>query len=551
MQKIEDLLSQPENELLEFKEAKNNFNFDKLGRYFSALSNECKLRDKDYAYLIFGVSDKINKDKGKRDIVGTSYKNIPDGLEKLKMDIANSVNDRSILFDIKEQNIEGKRTIMFVIEKGAKNIPTTWRDVPYQRIGESLVPLEQANLRKILLQNYDWSAEIVKNATINDLNKEAIQKAREKYSERNTRDTEKIKGWSDEEFLKRTNMINVNKEITRACIILLGEPYTLSWINANHYIMWLLYDLSNKKIASEKFQAPFILAIDDIVAKIRNYKIKVLKTLFPEECDKYDIEIIREILNNCIAHQDYSLNTRITISEYDDKLEFLNAGSFLPGSLKNALDNNYSNNYHRNALLCQAMHNFKMIEQAGFGIKSIIFEKQFQRKMPLPDYDLSNNEVKTVLYGSILDENYVNILVNKSDLTLEQAILLDKIQKDKSDELTKEELTSLIKDDLIIKNGKNYIISSSVAKIANQEIEYLKNKGLENETYEILILEWLRKCDGLTAKKIFEMIEIHFSTQLNKEQKKKKLDNLLQNMRKHNKIIVEHNNRNSIWKLKR
>ena len=128
--------------------------------------------------------------------------------------------------------------------------------------------------------------------------------------------------------------------------------------------------------------------------------------------------------------------------------------------------------------------------------------------------------------------------------------MLDKIQKNKSDELTKEELTSLIKDDLIIKNGKSYIISSSVAKIANQEIEYLKNKGLKNKTYEILILEWLRKCDGLTAKKIFEMIEINFSTQLNKEQKKKKLDNLLQNMRKHNKIIVEHDNRNSIWKLK-
>jgi chromosomal replication initiation ATPase DnaA len=84
----------------------------------------------------------------------------------------------------------------------------------------------------------------------------------------------------------------------------------------------------------------------------------------------------------------------------------------------------------------------------------------------------------------------------------------------------------------------------------NEEIEYLKNKGLKNKTYEILILEWLRKCDGLTAKKIFEMIEINFSTQLNKEQKKKKLDNLLQNMRKHNKIIVEHDNRNSIWKLK-
>ena len=35
-----------ENECIEFKEAKNNFDFEELGKYFSALSNEANLKYK-------------------------------------------------------------------------------------------------------------------------------------------------------------------------------------------------------------------------------------------------------------------------------------------------------------------------------------------------------------------------------------------------------------------------------------------------------------------------------------------------------------------------
>ncbi|HHU42673.1 MAG TPA: transcriptional regulator, partial [Fermentimonas caenicola] len=46
-----------ENEVVEFKEAKNDFDFRKLGRYFSALSNEANLKRAEYAWLVFGVED--------------------------------------------------------------------------------------------------------------------------------------------------------------------------------------------------------------------------------------------------------------------------------------------------------------------------------------------------------------------------------------------------------------------------------------------------------------------------------------------------------------
>lgn len=64
---LEDLLSLPsETEVVEFKEAKNNFDFKDLGKYFSALSNEANLKNKDCAWLIFGVNNQ-------RKIVGTNY----------------------------------------------------------------------------------------------------------------------------------------------------------------------------------------------------------------------------------------------------------------------------------------------------------------------------------------------------------------------------------------------------------------------------------------------------------------------------------------------
>ena len=47
-----------EDEVVEFKKAENNFDFDDLGKYFSALSNEANLRDKGFAWLVFGVHDK-------------------------------------------------------------------------------------------------------------------------------------------------------------------------------------------------------------------------------------------------------------------------------------------------------------------------------------------------------------------------------------------------------------------------------------------------------------------------------------------------------------
>ena len=54
---FEMLLTQAEDEVVEFKTAENQFDRDKMGRYFSALSNEANLHDKDFAWLVLGVTN--------------------------------------------------------------------------------------------------------------------------------------------------------------------------------------------------------------------------------------------------------------------------------------------------------------------------------------------------------------------------------------------------------------------------------------------------------------------------------------------------------------
>lgn len=172
------LIKVNENEYVEFKEAKNNFDFDDLGKYFSALSNGANLANKQYAWLIFGVNDKTHE------FVNTNYRKGSD-LNKLKYEIVKFTNDNLSFLDIYELNIENKRVIMYKIP-AAVGVPTTWKKVAYDRVGEHLDILNESK-RDIILStiNVDWSRQVISELTINDLDEKAILKAREQFKKKN------------------------------------------------------------------------------------------------------------------------------------------------------------------------------------------------------------------------------------------------------------------------------------------------------------------------------------------------------------------------------
>ncbi|GAA4716975.1 hypothetical protein GCM10023216_01090 [Isoptericola chiayiensis] len=70
-----------ENEVVEFKDANDDFSTDKIGKYVSALSNEANLRGAEAGWLVFGVHDKS------RTVIGTDYRLDPAHLDSLKRQI--------------------------------------------------------------------------------------------------------------------------------------------------------------------------------------------------------------------------------------------------------------------------------------------------------------------------------------------------------------------------------------------------------------------------------------------------------------------------------
>lgn len=132
-----------ENEVVEFKEAKNDFDFRKLGRYFSALSNEANLKKVKSAWLVFGVENE------RHEIVGTQYRSERRSLDRLKGEIANKTNNRITFIEIHELDTPQGRIILFQIPPAPKGIPVSFEGHYYGRDGEELSPLNIEELERI------------------------------------------------------------------------------------------------------------------------------------------------------------------------------------------------------------------------------------------------------------------------------------------------------------------------------------------------------------------------------------------------------------------
>ncbi|WP_344973622.1 RNA-binding domain-containing protein [Compostibacter hankyongensis] len=536
-----------ETEVIEFKEAKNNFHFDKLGKYFSALSNEANLKGKAEAWLIFGIENKDHR------IVGSRYRHGDrSGLDSLKGEIAEKTTNRITFIEIYELNLPEGRVIMFQIPAAPRGFPIAWAGHYHGRDGEELSPLNLEEIERIREQatRIDWSAATCEGATIEDLHPEAIRVAREKFKVKNQRLATEMDDWDDLTFLSKAKII-IGNRITRTAIILLGKPESEYFINpAVARITWLLKDKENHEKDYQHFTCPFLLAVDGVFGKIRNLKYRYIKedTLFPEEVDQFDPFTIREALSNCIAHQDYSCGGRVNVVEREDGyLTFTNLGEFLPGSIETVIESEEPPAYYRNSFLVNAMVNLNMIDTVGSGIKRM-FRLQREKFFPMPDYDISGGKVKATLTGKVLDIDFARVLARNPGLSFFEILMLDKVQKKK--ELSDHEI-SYLKDRQLIEGRKpNFHISFSIAEKTGRKAEYIRNRGLKDQHYKDLILEFIGQYGAATKAEIDKLILDLLPNVLSPKQQENKVRNLVYSMSKRDKTIVnEGTRRKPVWRM--
>ncbi|SKA88384.1 ATP-dependent DNA helicase RecG [Thiothrix eikelboomii] len=530
-----------ESEIVEFKEAKNQFDSNELGKYFSALSNEANLRGLESSWLVMGVSNT-------RKIVGTAYLSSLKLINECKASIAQHTTGRITFREIHEFIHPSGRILLFQIPNAPKGFPIAWKGHYYGRDGEQLNALNLEEIERIRSQSTkeDWSAGICHGATLNDLSKVAILQAREAFKKKNQNLASNVDEWDDVIFLNKAKIL-INGKVTRTAILLLGLPESEHFISpAIARISWILKNKDNEPKDYEHFTCPFLLSAQSVFNKIRILKYRYMQehSLFPEEVDQYHPYLIREALNNCIAHQDYSLAGKINVIENEnDCLVFSNQGSFIPRSIDAVIRANAPESIYRNPFLSNAMVNLNLIDTIGSGIRRM-FTIQREKFFPLPEYDLDNERVEVTITGKILDLNYAKKLAQKPSLKLEDIILLDKVQKHKR--LTDTEIKYLKKHKLIEGRKPNFHISSSVAAATGQQDTYMKMRGLDDSYYKKLIQEYLTKFGHGKRADFDNLLLDKLPSSLDEQQKLNKVKNILQDL-KNQKVIKL--SKNKTWIL--
>jgi ATP-dependent DNA helicase RecG len=530
---LNNLIATWENEVVEFKRASNDYSTSEIGKYFSALANEANLRSVEKAWLIFGVDNKS------RTVVGSDYRqDSAERLQSLKMQIAADAEPSISIRNIHElQHVDG-RVVLFEIPPSPRGLPIAWKGHYYARAGESLTSLGLDKLDEIRQQtiSQDWSAQVVPQAVLDDLDPAAVQKAKEAFAQKhaNRFAAGEVMGWPLDRFLDRARITQGGK-ITRTALLLLGKPET-AYLLSPHPVQ-MTWKLEGPERAYEHFGPPFLLNTTALYQKIRNIQLRLLPSgqLVPHEISKYDQKTVLEALHNCIAHQDYARHGRINVIEQPDRLIFESEGGFFEGKPEDYLLGEKLPRRYRNAFLVEAMSSLNMIDKMGYGIHDMHLS-QARRYLPLPDYDLSDpNAVRMTIYGGVVDPTYTQTLMLNTSLPLADILALDRVQKNLR--IPDDVANRLKRMNLIEGRKPNFHVSAAVANATANKADYIRTRAQDDEFYAKLLTDYLEKFGQASRAEVNKLLLDKLSDALDEKQKINKIGNLLTKLKRRGVII--------------
>ena len=292
--------------------------------YVSALANM------DGGCVVIGAADATLAPTGITDFGDYTSDNLPHRL------LGRCANLPSMGLSVEELRTSDSGAVVWIVHvpRHAPRKPVIAHDRAWQRDHDKLVPLREDRHAAILaepLSGEDWSAAVVADAALADLDPDALKLARTQYARKHAREkwANDVVSWSDSEFLDRAR-ITAHGGVTRAALLLLGRADRAS-LRLRHpaEITW---KLPAERVV-EHFAPPFLLATSMVMQRIRNPIIKLLpeSQLIPVQVPRYDTRLVLEALHNCIAHQDYARGERLVVEEWPDRLRLTNAGSFVDG----------------------------------------------------------------------------------------------------------------------------------------------------------------------------------------------------------------------------
>lgn len=422
------VLKEPcETEILEFKTAEKDYDFKKIGKYFSALSNEANLKSKRHAWLIFGINNK-------HEIVGTNYRREKKDLQSLKHEISKNLNNISFI-DIHSVNTEEGRVVMFEIPPAPQGVPVSFKGHYYARNSESLAALSVSKYEEIRnqIKNNDWSAQVCEGIGLEDLDIEAVDFLREKLSK-----VKNNKDWKSIELNKLLNRVGLltDGKVNNTCLLFLGKPeITNKFLTDKNKISWKYRDEKNnieERLSFDDQTKPFIILLIEIQEKINRFNtfLKDLD-LFREDIRQYDEKSIEEVLINAIVHRDWNFNMWVEIIQTPISLTVRNPGVFR-ADLDKVLKYNQKPEY-LNKQLALFLQHLNLMEREGNGLRKV-FEAQLKRGVRVYKKENVENRVDIILSGKVENIDFAkNVLNYESDLDIEDLLILDSIASGKNE----------------------------------------------------------------------------------------------------------------------
>lgn len=433
-------------------------------------------------------------------------------------------NDSGIRTDIYELYEEEKRVLVIDVPTRPIGKVFKFEDVALMRVGEELKPMsDEVYLNIIQEQEPDFSEQFCDGLSISDLDTNAIQILKSKYAKKHK--SPSFASLDDIQALSDLHLIDGSK-VTNAALILLGKEDVIKARLPQSAVM-LEYRTNESQVHfnhRDPFCEPFYLMIDRLWAAInaRNGSIPIREGAYQSESiPLFNEDVIREAVNNAIAHRDYRMTSETVIKQYPNKMEIISSGGFPYGvTLENLLT---VPSTPRNRLLADVLAKTGIVERSGQGIDKIFLNTISEGKTP-PDYSKSDNFFVALMLSAQIDDiafaqfimNIQQSLDDERKLTAFDVIVLNNIRLGCERKLLSRTIVSrLLKDGYIESRGKTsgtfYILSKEYFELSGNIVEYSKKSDWDVDQAFSMISMYLRKHTAAKMGEFAKLFEGHLS----------------------------------------
>lgn len=421
---------------------------------------------------------------------------------------------------------EGKLVNALSVKADGKTYTTTDGRC-LKRLGRNSKPAYPDELNNVYssTQNPDFSARIMSDSTLGDINKLEVYNLKEKLRVRDSKST--LPDLDDIDFLRDLQLIKFDGDIeklTIAGLLFVGKETSIQRLLPQAEVIYLHYSTNNLEEYDARIdmKLPLISVIDKLTERVQAYsKIENIQVgLFRLEVEDFPERVFQEALLNALSHRDYQSNAAVYVKQYPDRIVIENPGGFLDGITENNIITHPS--IPRNKLIAETLQNLKYVQRTGQGV-DIIFKDMVSMGKPYPKYRSFNDAVSLTIFSAIDNIEFVKFITEIQDksnkiMPLAEMMILRTLLDNRKEQLselsekvqksldeTKKLCNELVNSGLIEIVGKEYMLTAKVYEALKSDVEYTRDKTIQYIKAKSMILEYLQTNDQITSAKIQEM----------------------------------------------